>query len=71
MLWDRFHFGDLCNIDFLGNKNILPHTVLNILYAQMFETELNEKELDDYDELYGLWSVVACVLAKKKSVAHL
>jgi hypothetical protein len=50
--------------DFLGNKNILPHTVLNILYAQMFGTELNEEELDDDDELYDLLSVAACVLAK-------
>ncbi len=52
--------------DFLGDKNILPHTVLNILYAQMFESELNEDELDDDDELYDLLSVAACDVLTKK-----
>jgi hypothetical protein len=51
--------------DFLGNKNILPQTVLNILYMQIFESELNEEELDDDDELYDLLSAAACVLAEK------
>jgi hypothetical protein len=76
---DRYKFDDVfrkyygtystleirATFDFLGNKNILPHTVLNILYAQMFETELNEEDLDDDDELCDLLSVAACVLAKK------
>ncbi len=76
---DRYKFDDIfrkyygtdstleirATFDFLGDKNILPHTVLNILYAQMFESELNEDKLDDDDELYDLLSVAACVLAKK------
>ncbi len=37
--------------DILGDKDILPHSVLNILYALMFTPQISEAVLDD-DDIY-------------------
>ena len=49
--------------DILGDKSILPISVLNILYAQMFTPQISEAEADEED-IYELCSVAACILAK-------
>lgn len=50
--------------DILGDKEILPISVLNILYAQMFTPQISEAEAEEED-IYELCSVAACILAKK------
>jgi hypothetical protein len=35
------------SFDMLANKNILPHKVLNIVYAQMFTEERNTSEEEE------------------------
>ncbi len=49
------------SFDILGSKNILPHKVLNIVYAQMFTEEKDAAE--DEDDL-DFCALSACLLAK-------
>ena len=53
--------------DILGDKEILPISVLNILYAQMFTPQISEAEAEEED-VSELCSVAACILAKKNSM---
>jgi hypothetical protein len=47
----------------LGDKAILPISVLKILHAQMFTTQISEAEAEEED-VYELCSVAACILDK-------
>ena len=49
------------SFDILASKNILPHKVLDIVYAQMFTVDRNASE--DKDDL-DFCALSACLLAK-------
>jgi hypothetical protein len=50
------------SFDMLVNKNIRPHKVLNIIYAQMFTEERNTSEKEE--ETLDFCALSACLLAK-------
>ncbi len=55
--------------DILGDKSILPISVLNILYAQIFTPQISEAEAEE-ESIFELCSIAACIRAEKIDALH-